>query len=197
MRPVSYPRFQLFLNSASASPDPGPNAPLSDACKNSTQPAASAEAAIKAWTAAGVQPSQLVLGVPSYGYISTSQATRLHQRDQNASIPYVHALTDAGADNGQVQFRELIRQGVLCRDATSPERYVGCGGFTREWDPCSSTPYLRSEAGQVITYDDAQSLELKSAYAKQSGLLGINIFDVHGDTNEWELLDSLRLGLGL
>jgi chitinase len=197
VRPELYPRFQLSYQPCSASSNPGPNAPLSDACKNSTQPAASAEAAIKAWTAAGVQPSQLVLGVPSYGYISTSQATRLHQRDQNASVPDVHALTDAGADNGQVQFRELVRQGVLCRDATSPERYVGCGGFTREWDPCSSTPFLRSEAGQVITYDDAQSLELKSAYAKQSGLLGINIFDVHGDTNEWELLDSLRLGLGL
>lgn len=110
----------------------------------------------------------------------------------------MHALTDEGADIGQVQFRELVRQGVLCRDPASPEHYVGCGGFTREWDTCSSTPFLHSEAGgQVITYDDAQSLELKSAYAKQSGLLGINIFDVHGDTNEWELLRSLRMGLGL
>ena len=186
------------INPVLASSSPGPNAPLSDACQNSTQPAASAEAAIRAWTAAGVQPSQLVLGVPSYGYISTSQATRLRQRDQNASQPLVHALTDEGADNGQVQFRELVRQGVLCRDPTLPERYVGCAGFTREWDPCSSTPFLHSETGnQIITYDDAQSLELKSAYAKESGILGINIFDVHGDTNEWELLNSLRLGLGL
>ncbi len=110
----------------------------------------------------------------------------------------MYALTDEGANEGQVQFRELVRQGVLCRDSTSLGGYVGCGGFTREWDACSSTPFLRSEAtGQVITYDDVQSLELKSAYAKQSGLLGMNIFDVHGDTNEWELLTSISRGLGL
>lgn len=181
-----------------ASSSPGPNAPLSDACRNSTQPTANAEAAIKAWTAAGVPPSKLVLGVPSYGYISTSPATRLRQRDQNASLPNVHALTDGGANEGQVQFCGLVRQGVLRRDPTSPGGYVGGSGFTREWDACSSTPFLRSEAtGQIITYDDAQSLELKSAYAKQSGLLGINIFDIHGDTNQWELLASIRRGLGL
>jgi chitinase len=97
-----------------------------------------------------------------------------------------------------VQFGELVRQGVLRRDPTSPGGYVGGGGFTREWDACSSTPFLRSEAtGQIITYDDAQSLELKSAYVKQSGLLGINIFDIHGDTNEWELFASIRRGLGV
>lgn len=124
--------------------------------------------------------------------------TRLRQRDQNASPPNVHALTDEGANEGQVQFRELVRQGVLRRDPTSLGGYVGGGGFTREWDACSSTPFLRSNAtGQIITYDDGQSLELKSAYAKQTGLLGINIFDIHGDTDEWELLASIRRGLGL
>jgi chitinase len=191
--PSNYP-----VNVAAASSNPGPNSPLSDACRNSTQPTANAEAAIKAWTAAGVPPSKLVLGAPSYGYISTSTATHLRQRDQNASPPNVHALTNEGANEGQVQFRELVRQGVLCRDPTALGGYVGGGGFTREWDACSSTPFLRSEAtGQIITYDDAQSLELKSAYAKQSELLGINIFDVHGDTNEWELLASIQRGLGL
>ena len=198
MCPVSYLLSDYPINAAAASSNPGPNAPLSDACQNSTQPTANAEAAIKAWTAAGVPLSKLVLGAPSYGYISTSPVTRLRQRDQNASPPNVHALTDEGANEGQVQFRELVRQGVLRRDPTSLGGYVGGGGFAREWDGCSSTPFLRSDAtGQIITYDDGQSLELKSAYAKQSGLLGINIFDIHGDTDEWELLASIRRGLGL
>lgn len=184
--------------SAAASSNPGPNAPLRDACQNSTLPKANADAAVNAWSAAGIPLNKLVLGAPSYGYISTSPATRLRQRDQNSSPPNVHALTDEGANDGQVQFRELVRQGVLCRDPTSPGGYVGSGGFTRKWDACSSTPFLHSETtGQIITYDDAQSLELKSAYAKQSGLLGINIFDIHGDTNEWELLASIQRGLGL
>ncbi|KAI0251261.1 glycoside hydrolase family 18 protein [Lactifluus subvellereus] len=182
-----------------ASPNPGPNAPLADGCQNSTMPVASADAAVKAWTAAGFQSSQVALGVPSYGYISRSNATRLRQRDQNAPPSNVHVVTDEGADSGQVEFRELVDQGVLCKNTTTrPGVYVGCGGFTREWDLCSSTPFLRSEAGaQVITYDDVESLGLKATYARQRGLLGVNIFDLHGDTNQWELVDSLRQGLGL
>ncbi|TFY60795.1 hypothetical protein EVJ58_g4912 [Rhodofomes roseus] len=45
-----------------SSKTPGPNAPLSDACHNSTQPVASAAAAVRAWTSAGFPVDQLVLG---------------------------------------------------------------------------------------------------------------------------------------
>ena len=148
--------------------------------------------------AAGFPSNKLVLGVPSYGYISHSSATQLRQRDENAPPLNVHAVTDEGADSGQVQFRELVRQNVLCEDPAGPGVYVGCGGFTREWDACSSTPFVRSDKEQqLVTYDDPQSLGLKSAFAKQHGLLGVNLFDVHGDTDRWELVDSLRQGLGL
>lgn len=58
-----------------ASSTPGPNAPLSDNCKNSTQPEASAEAAVSSWTTAGFPVNQLVLGLPSYGYLSTSDVS--------------------------------------------------------------------------------------------------------------------------
>ncbi|KAI9466875.1 glycoside hydrolase family 18 protein [Lactarius psammicola] len=181
-----------------ASSYPGPNAPLDNACRNSSQPAANAEAAVNAWTAAGFPSNKLVLGVPSYGYISQSSATGLRQRSENAPPLNVHAVTDEGADSGQVQFRELVRQNVLCEDPAGPGVYVGCGGFTRGWDACSSTPFVRSDKGkQIVTYDDPQSLGLKSAFAKQHGLLGVNLFDVHGDTDRWELVDSLRQGLGL
>lgn len=183
---------------ASVSSNPGPNAPLSDACQNSSQPAASVAAAISAWTTAGFPSNKLVLGVPSYGYISPSSATQLRQRDENTPPPSVHAVTDEGTDTGQVQFRELVRQNVLCEDPAGPGTYVGCGGFTRGWDACSSTPFLRSDREtQIVTYDDPQSLFLKSAFAKQHGLLGVNLFDVHGDTDKWELVDILRQGLGL
>jgi len=186
----------------------GPNAPLDDACKNSTQPAANAVAAINAWTAAGIPPSQLVLGVPSYGYVSRSDATGLRQRDQDVPSPppstppppppYARVVTEEGGDSGPVQFRGLVDQGVLCHDPNWPGGYLGCGGFTREWDACSSTPFLRSEGvGQVIAYDDVQSLGLKSSLVRERKLLGVNMFDLHGDTDQWELVDSIRRGLGL
>jgi chitinase len=179
-----------------ASANPGPNAPLSNACQNSTQPAANAEAAVDAWTAAGFPSNKLVLGVPSYGYISSSSETQLRQRDEDP--PNVRAVTDEGRDTGQVQFRELVRQGVLREDPAGPGVYMGYGGFTRKWDACSCTPFLQSDSEkQIIAYDDPQSLGLKAAFAKQRRLLGVNFFDVHGDTDSWELTDSLRQGLGL
>jgi hypothetical protein len=76
--------------------------------------------------------------------------------------------------------------------------FQGAGGFTRHWDLCSSTPFLRSEfAEQIITFDDPHSLSLKAAWVKESEILGVNIFDVHGDTDDWDLVDSIRKGLGI
>ena len=190
------PTLPFHLIWLEASSNPGPNAPLDDnACRNSSQPTANAKAAVEAWEAAGFPPDQLVLGLPSYGYISRSSATHLYQRDGNPSLPRAYAVTDEGADTGQVQFRDLVPQ-VLCKDPTRPGVYVGRDGFTREWDECSSTPFAYS-GEQVVTYDDPQSLGRKSAFAKQYNLRGVNIFDVHGDTDEWELVDSVRQALGL
>ncbi|KAI0068759.1 glycoside hydrolase [Artomyces pyxidatus] len=224
---------------------PGPNAPLSNACHNSTQPGASADAAINAWTAAGFPPQKLVLGVPSYGYVSRSAATRLRQRrssplaarspddpatadpsdpstpdpsDPSTSDPSDPSTSDStnpptpnantsnpptpDADtkivtlnpaSGQIQYRDLLAQGALCAGGAR-----GCGGFTRYWDACSSTPFLRSaRAGQVVAYDDAQSLALKAQLARARGLRGVNMFDVAGDTYAGQLVDALRRGLGL
>ena len=232
-------------------------------CKNSSIPSANAHSAVLAWKAAGFAPSQIVLGVPAYAYISRSTASSLRQK---RTLDGAVVVNDAGGtDTGQVQFRDLIKQGVLTRinrapkpsssatddeslghlpdpetdtdeacagvedyeddekqltlslspagelvvavDAPSPvptthafaaASFDGAGGFTRHWDACSSTPFLRSEfAEQIITFDDPQSLGLKAAWAKEAGILGVNIFDAHGDTDDWDLVDSLRKGLGI
>ncbi|KAJ7094645.1 glycoside hydrolase [Mycena belliarum] len=176
-----------------SSQTPGPNAPLYDACNNSSQPDGNAVAAFKAWTAAGFPASKLVLGVPAYGYLSQSNATRLRTRGSPANVRLV-------GDGDQIQFRGLLKQGALvrtpARDNFGPV-FSGGGGFTRYWDKCSSTPFLRSPVGQVVTYDDVQSLGMKAAWTKQVGMLGVNMFDVHGDTDGSDLADSVRRGLGL
>ncbi|KAI0733000.1 glycoside hydrolase superfamily [Fomitopsis betulina] len=241
-----------------SSPTPGPNAPLSDGCHNSTQPASNAVAAVRAWTEAGFPADQLVLGVPAYGYLSQSSATRLVQRSTLCSglgsVPRSHrahlrnrhrarsslrlcanategapgssaimATNDDGSpEDGQVQFRGLVEQGILqyspeepydgasADGSVAPMRYVtnrgkeidslydGWSGFSREWDECSSTPFLRSAtADQVVTYDDPLSLGMKAAFVQGVGLLGVNMFDISGDTDQWDLTDALRKGLGL
>ncbi|CAE6478866.1 unnamed protein product [Rhizoctonia solani] len=196
-----------------ASPTPGPNAPLRDGCHNSTQPDASASASVAAWMAAGFPSSQITLGLPSYGYVQTSTAKALIQRrripgklrvrqDEDDEVQAAGAGTvrvkgeGEGGDSGQVQFKQLIKAGAL--KINSNGNYVGAGGFSRLWDVCSSTPYLVSQnAKQVVAYDDPQSLGMKAAFARGAGLLGVNMFDVHGDTENWTLTDAIREGLGL
>ncbi|KAF9534200.1 glycoside hydrolase family 18 protein [Crepidotus variabilis] len=196
-----------------SSSKPGPNAPLRDGCGNSTQPDSSAAAAFTAWTSAGFPACQLVLGLPSYGYISSSTASRLRTRATATSKPKKAKPNLAGVDNimnedgatqGQIQYKDLIKEGVLKRsnsthlDGQTSTIFTGANGFVRHWDSCSDTPFLRSHSTrQVVTYDDPESLSLKGAFAREAGMLGVNIFDVHGDTGDWELTDAVRKALGL
>lgn len=114
---------------------------------------------------------------------------------------YITAISEDGGSDDQVQFRNLIDQGILVRstdfsEGSSSPMFVGSGGFERFWDGCSDTPYLRSaSSGQVISYDDPESLAMKAAFAKGVGMRGINLFDVHGDTDECDLIDSVRKSL--
>jgi chitinase len=60
-----------------SSSNPGPNAPLGNLCGTSSQPQASAQAALKQWTDAGFPKSKLLLGLATYGYVSKSTRTGL------------------------------------------------------------------------------------------------------------------------
>jgi len=115
--------------------------------------------------------------------------------DPTASRPVI--VDDS---ENQVQFRELVRQGALAKttDSMGKVKYIASGGFERRWDSCSETPFLRSTgAGQIITYDDSESLSLKARFARDAGLLGVNVFDVHGDTDDGHLLHAIREAMGL
>ena len=140
---------------------PGPNAPLSDGCKNSLQPLANAYAAVNSWTSAGFPANQLALGTAAYGYISKSTATSLvarrhlsaghgagaggsehAARSRRASNVVLHN-DDGGVSDGQIMFSDIVKQGALVLDPAT-RKWVGAGGFTRSWDSCSSTVRLTS-----------------------------------------------------
>jgi chitinase len=183
-----------------SSSTPGPNAPLSDKCGSSTQPGASADAAVKTWTTAGFPVEKITLGLPSYGYLSRSDVSKLHNRSKNKKVSASSAAFEVqdgagNTDSGQVSFRSLVKQGALIQNAPGfgGTMFKGAHGFERLWDDCSSTPFLRSEeAHQVITYDDPESLSLKATFAAKAGLKGFNMFDVDGDTDYWHLIDAAR-----
>ncbi|BGO90605.1 hypothetical protein NBRC10512v2_002857 [Rhodotorula toruloides] len=293
-----------------ASSTPGPNAPLENACTNSLQPTANMLSAIQTWEQAGMPASKILMGIPAYGYVSSSSATSLiHKRDgipstglsnrhlanlahdersmseghkwfldgqrkaaerravreraakrgarkeraeklkrrgspivcpnnhsgkpcpgvtgQNISEINWNPLGSSGSGssnsstggdgvfvpgNGpgkvgtgdlsglsgnQIQFVDMINYGVLVKDTTTFE-WVGANGYTRAWDTCSSTPYLYDTSRNVvITYDDPHSLGLKGQLASQQGIGGMAMWDISGDTTDFQLTQSWRSSMGL
>ncbi|GHJ85728.1 hypothetical protein NliqN6_2130 [Naganishia liquefaciens] len=185
--------------SADAWSQPGPNAPLNEGCGRSDQPLANAYQAVKSWTTAGMPAKQIMLGLPAYGYISASSSDSLRARrrrglEKKGGVTLYNA--DGGSTYGQIKFSDIVAQGGLTRDSSG--HWVGAGGFTRYWDTCSSTPWLKSsQSGQIITYDDPISISLKAQFARQSNLRGTNFWEITGDTTDWSLLDAARSGLGI
>ncbi|BGO98421.1 Chitinase [Rhodotorula toruloides] len=294
-----------------ASSTPGPNAPLENACTNSLQPTANMLSAIQTWEKAGMPASKILMGIPAYGYVSSSSATSLiHKRDgvpatglsnrhlanlahdarsmseghkwfvdgqrkaaerravreraakrgarkeraeqlarrgspivcpnnhsgkpcpgvtgQNISEINWNPLASSGSSgssnsstggdgvfvpgNGpgkvgtgdlsglsgnQIQFADMINYGVVVKDTTTLE-WVGANGYTRAWDTCSSTPYLYDTSRKVvITYDDPHSLGLKGQLAAQQGIGGMAMWDISGDTLDFQLTQSWRSSMGL
>ncbi|KIK42540.1 glycoside hydrolase family 18 protein [Suillus luteus UH-Slu-Lm8-n1] len=184
---MNYDTFQ-------AATPPGPNAPLYDGCGSSSQPSQNAVAGYNAWTSTGFPANKIVLGIPGYGYVTNVGIDHLRQR-RSPEAPRMHRLarrTTVNADDDhQIQFRDLVTKGILQRNSDGTYAAVPSSGFQRSWDKCSATPFLYSNT-QTIPYDDPESLGLKGAFAKKTGMLGVNMFDVHGETDQWDLITATR-----
>lgn len=121
---------------------------LGDLCGTSGHPEATAHAALKQWTAAGFPASKLLLGLPLYGYVSNSTATRLSgsllptsegegeemnflegAHPHSASKDTVHAAADLRGWYGQqIPFNAIVSSGALVKNADG--NFGGGGGFT-------------------------------------------------------------------
>lgn len=195
---VSLVDWVLIMNydTWAGSSTPGPNAPLYDGCGNSTQQDASAVSAYNAWTSAGFPADKLVLGLPSYGYIYTTDEknlrTRSHSREFRHSTGDGSFLkSDDGGTSGEISFRNLVQQGALVRSSFDNDSFEGSGGCVRQRDSCSATPYLQCP-GQVVSYDDPLSISMKARLAKAAGLKGLNFWTATGDTDDWVLTRAAR-----
>jgi len=118
----------------------------------------SAERSIYEFEQAGVPAEKIVLGVPFYG----------------------HAWAGVlGINNG------LFQPGRPAPEANVP--YAGINsmmsqGFIRYWDKTASVPWLYSAQKQIfVSYDDPESLTLKSRYVLDHHLGGIMFWDYLSD----------------
>jgi len=66
-------------------------------------------------------------------------------------------------------------------------------GFVRYWDPIAKAPYLYNEKDSIfISYDDPESVALKTMYAKDQKLGGIMFWELGNDCKEEPgLLDAI------
>ena len=133
---------------------------------------------------AGIPANKLAIGFPGYGYLYPSNNDKLRTREAAVTLQ-----SEEGKNEGYIQFSALVKAGVL------NDKSEGVGGFTRRWDNCSSTPFLTGN-GQLVSYDDPESLRLKGNLVKDRGLWGMAMWDIHGDTQGGVLIRAAMEGMG-
>ncbi|KAK2460378.1 hypothetical protein APHAL10511_007543 [Amanita phalloides] len=167
-----------------ASADPGPNSPLGDLCGTSTQPHASAKAALHQWSAAGFPASKMLLGLPLYGYACQSSKTTLTgsvmpspdmtllQTEKVSSIDGETALSflngsharttrvdkmTADANLSSWWGQQIPFNNLVSSGALVKEsdgNYKSGGGFAAGWDKCSDTPFLSKPSQTTVVTYD-------------------------------------------
>ncbi|KAH8112032.1 glycoside hydrolase [Phellopilus nigrolimitatus] len=189
----------------------GPNAPLNDTCAATADQQGSAVSAVKAWTAAGMPVSKIVLGVPSYGHsfsVNTTSAFAHGSTTALAAYPpfnaSAHPAGDAWDDPPEVDvcgvlepqagewyFRGLVAGGWLDANGSVAQ------GVPSRFDACSQTAYVYNATSEVmVSYDSPESFTAKGEFIKNIGLRGFAIWEAGGDSND-TLLDAIRGGVGL
>ncbi len=65
--------------------------------------------------------------------------------------------------------------------------------FTRKWDDEAKVPWLYSASRQImISYDDAESLKVRSEYVNEKGLGGVMVWELSGDDKAHTLAHAIR-----
>jgi chitinase len=116
--------------------------------------------------------SQLLLGLPLYGYVTRSKAKKLsgslvpmpgdpnfppgaHPRGPPSSIRVPEVGTAPTGDlshlwGQQISFSQLLSSGALYKK--SDGTYDGANGFTVGWDDCSDTPVRKRPDDRQFKY---------------------------------------------
>jgi chitinase len=127
-----------------------------------------AESSVKQHLAAGIPPEKIVLGVAFYGRGFTGV------RPINNGLNQPYERFEAAHD-----YSELASS------------FIGRQGFVRFWDDRAKAPYLWNSASRTfISYDDPQSIRIKTQYVKAHHLGGMMFWELSEDRND-ELLDVI------
>lgn len=147
-------------HNAPLTPNPAPSNPF---------PGYSVAGTVDAYLAAGLRGSKLVVGMPTYGRA---------WRSMPAGPSGTGLFSSCG---GSCPATGTWEAGVLdYKDIAA--NYVTNPAYTRHWDAVSGVPFLYN--GDVfVSYDDAESICLKSDFVMDSGLGGAMVWAASSDRN--------------
>lgn len=130
----------------------------------------------------GVSPSKLVLGAAMYGR-GWSGVTRDSMTDTSNPITGVGNGPILGSwEAGVIDYKDIVTD------------YLDKSGVEQCYDVPAKAPYLYKEStGEVITYDDARSVEAKAAYVRSQGFAGLFSWEIDGDNGD--IPNAMQRGL--
>ncbi|KAJ2766886.1 hypothetical protein IWQ56_003541 [Coemansia nantahalensis] len=196
-RYVDYANIMIYDINGPWNPETGPNAPFKYEGGKGTP--LSFVSAIDAWTSAGWPANQLVAGLGFYGRSTVAQQNMMRDSSNQyqpqshdvplgdqEDAPWYDACARTTSTSGTWQWKNLRSQGVL----TDP--HTAAAPWIRNWDKVSQTPWLfNPDTKMFISYDDPDSIRIKSNYAASRGLAGLMIWSANMDHNG-ELLAAAR-----
>lgn len=128
----------------------------------------SANNAVRFLDSIGIHRNKLVIGAAFYA--------RIFENVENVN----DGLYQPGKFKRGIPFKAY--PGYLTKDS----------GFIYHWDPVAQAPWLYNPQQKLfVTYDDATSMRLKTAYAKDQKLNGIMFWQLADDTYANGLLDAI------
>ena len=132
----------------------------------------SADRSVQEFEHAGVPAAKIILGVPFYGHVWGAVTDTDHGLFQPGK-----PIPNAFAKYGNITATMLNN------------------GFVRYWDPIASVPYLYNPEKKIfVSYEDPESLRLKSRYVLDHKLGGMMFWDYSSDP-AGALLDAINTGL--
>ncbi|KAJ1986124.1 hypothetical protein EDC05_006409 [Coemansia umbellata] len=196
-RYVDYANIMAYDIGGPWNSETGPNAPFNFESGKGT--ALSFVSAIDAWTGAQWPANKLVAGLGFYGRSSLVQQdmtrdTANQYQPQSHEVPlgdsddapWYDACAGTTSVSGTWQWRNLRTQGILTNSNSAAAPWI------RQWDSVTQTPWLFNPSTKTyLSYDDPDSIKIKSDYAASKGLAGVMIWSANMDYNG-ELIDAAK-----
>lgn len=131
--------------------------------------------ALSSYVQAGIPSHKLIMGLPFYGRGWQGVANEEDGLFQSATGPSTNGTWEAGV----FDYKDL------------KNNFLG-QGYTRYWDQQGQVPWLYNEtSGIFISYEDTQSIAIKSAYVAEQNFGGAMFWELSSDTHDAELLSTV------